>query len=225
MEVNIDKLVEEITNNIQKRSENSFSTNNKGKSILFILPNFVFGFEDFTEYIKKEYKDFNIFFSAEEEILTSLQINNNNKIPLNSNNNNFLTSVNSYEEVYLLSPKVDILKTLSNLEDKNDINHILIGRLMAGKGVGILLNINIKIAAKLSKLIVDLRNIGFDVVNIRQKGLNLLSETKIITEKDILKILDHDLKVVKISKNQIITPLAKDKLRDNNIFIEYSEED
>ena len=225
MEVNIDKLVEQITENITKRTNNSFSSNIKGKSVLFIIPNLVFGFDDFTEYIKKEFKDFNIHFTAQEEILDSLQINKDNRVLIDMTSSAFLTSVNRYEKVVLLSPKVEALKSLSKLDDDLDINHILLGRLMANQFVGILLNVNIKVAAKLSKLIVDLKNIGFNVVNIQQEGLNLLSDKKIITEKDIAKILDSDLEVVKISKNQIITPLAKDKLRDNKIIIEYSEED
>ena len=224
MEVNIDKLVNQITDNITKRTKNSFSTT-KGKSVLFIVPNVVFGFDDFTDYIKKEYKDFNVFFTADEEILDSLQINKDNRILTNMLDSSFLASVDQYEKVVLLSPKIDALKSLSKLEDDKDINHILLGRLMANRFVGILLNVNIKVAAKLSKLLVDLKNIGFDVINIQQAEQHLLSDRKIISEKDIDKILDAELKIVKIQKNQIITPLAKDKLRDNKVIIEYSEED
>ena len=225
MEVNIDKLVELITENITKRTNNSFSSINMGKSILFILPNIVFGFSDYVEYIKTKYKDYNIFFTAEEEVLDSLQINRENRVLVDMRNSSFLTSINQYENVVLISPKVDSLKSLSNLDDETDINHILLGRLMANKPVGILLNANNKVVAKLSKLIVSLRNLGFEVLNIQEKGTSVIMNKQFITENDIMKILDSDLKVIKLHKSQRISPLAKDKLLDHNIIIEYSEED
>jgi hypothetical protein len=140
-------------------------------------------------------------------------------------NSVFLTSINQYEKIVYISPKVDSMKSLSNLDDSSDINHILLGRLMANKQVGILLNANNKVIAKLSKLIVNLRNLGYDIVNIQEKGTGIVLNKLFITERDILKILDSDLKVIKLHKNQKISPLAKDKLLNNNIIIEYSEED
>ncbi|MBN2876473.1 MAG: hypothetical protein JXL85_02360 [Bacilli bacterium] len=225
MEVNIDKLVELITENITKRTSNSFSSNKMGKSILFILPTIVFGFSDYVEYIKTVYKDYNIYFTAAEEVLDSLQINRENRVLIDLKNSSFLASIDQFESIILVSPKIDSLKSLSNLEDATDVNHILLGRLMANKPVGILLNVNNKVAAKLSKSLVNLRNIGFDVVNIQEKGMSIILNKTFITESDIMEILDADLKVIKLHKHQRVSPLARDKLQDNNIVIEYSEED
>lgn len=225
LEVNIDKLVELITENITKRTSNSFSSNKMGKSILFILPTIVFGFSDYVEYIKTVYKDYNIYFTAAEEVLDSLQINRENRVLIDLKNSSFLASIDQFESIILVSPKIDSLKSLSNLEDATDVNHILLGRLMANKPVGILLNVNNKVAAKLSKSLVNLRNIGFDVVNIQEKGMSIILNKTFITESDIMEILDADLKVIKLHKHQRVSPLARDKLQDNNIVIEYSEED
>lgn len=225
MEVNIDKLVELITENITKRTVNSFSSNSMGKSILFILPTIVFGFSDYVEYIKTKYKDHNIYFTAEEEVLDSLQINRENRILIDMKNSSFLASVDQYESVILVGPKLESLKSLANLDDGSDVNHILLGRLMANKPVGILLNANNKVVAKLSKPLVNLRNLGFDVVNVQEKGTSVILNKPFITESDIMNILDADLKVIKLHKHQRVSPLAKDKLLDHNIIIEYSEED
>jgi hypothetical protein len=225
LEVNIDKLVREITDKIQKRTNNSFPTGKKGKSILVIIPNLIFGFDDYIDFIKSRFKDFNVLFTSKEEILESLDINPDNQVPFDLSSSTFLTSLDSYEKVMLRGPKLDLLKSISTLNDETDINHIIIGRVMSSKDVVILINVNSVLGSKISKLLTDVRKVGIEVINIQDKGLNSISDKNIITEKDVLQFKDSDIKAVTIAKNQILTPLAKDKLREYKIEIEYSEED
>ena len=47
----------------------------------------------------------------------------------------------------------------------------------------------------------------------------------LITEDYVVSIKENGLKVLVLNKKQLITPLAKDKLREYKIKTEYIEED
>ncbi|MCK4551945.1 MAG: hypothetical protein KAU02_03435 [Tenericutes bacterium] len=51
-----------------------------------------------------------------------------------------------------------------------------------------------------------------------------LDKVKLITEKYVMNLKEKRTKVLVLDKNQIITPLAKDKLFEYKIKLEYIEE-
>ena len=53
---------------------------------------------------------------------------------------------------------------------------------------------------------------------------SILNKVEVITEKYVMSLKENRTKVLVLNKNQIITPLAKDKLFEYRIKIEYIEE-
>ncbi|MCK5731689.1 MAG: hypothetical protein KAH13_01600 [Tenericutes bacterium] len=53
---------------------------------------------------------------------------------------------------------------------------------------------------------------------------SILNKVEVITEKYVMSLKENRTKVLILNKNQIITPLAKDKLFEYRIKIEYIEE-
>ncbi len=226
MEVgNFEKLVEAVTKNILEKSNSKTFSLASDKSGLVIIPNVIFGFDDYISYIEDRYKGYSIYFSSQESILKSLQVASENIINFDMSNTEFIKTLDTFEKVLVIGPKIDSLRSLTKLSDKEDINHIILGRMMANKSITILLNINASSSEQIVKTMSDVKKMGIEIINIQSNNIDQFYVKDLITEKDIIKLKDSGLDVVRFSKNQIITPLAKDKLREYKIKLEYIEED
>jgi hypothetical protein len=116
------------------------------------------------------------------------------------------------------------MKSLSKADDLEDVNHIILESVMVNKSVNIMLNTNGLIFNKIVEIVKDLRSYGINVVNIQQNALSKINN-ELITESYVLNLRENGLKSVILNKKQIITPLAKDKLRELKINIEYHKEE
>lgn len=226
MEVgNFDKLVTEITKNILDKSNANYFSKVSDKSCLIIIPNIIFGFQDYVAYINENYNDYSIYFSSDKTLLDTFKINKDDRINFDMNNSDFLETLDKFEKVIVIGPKLDLLRALIQANDDLDINHIILGRMMANKSVAILINSNINMIHKIGSIIKEIQNMGIDFVNIQNKTEDVFIDSSLITEKDIIKLKDSGLKFIKLSREQLLTPLAKDKLSEYNIIIKYNEED
>lgn len=222
---NFDKLVSAVTNNILEKANPTYLHKETNKACLVLIPNIVFDFPSFVSYIEKAYQNYNIIFASEKEVLDALHLNEDHTILLQENNPTFLKMADKYEQVVLVGPRVEKLKALTVLNDSCTINHIVIGRLMAGKNVSIVINANTAMTSHIVDLLGTLRSMGVDIINLQETNKGTIFESNFITEKDVLRFKNSNIDVIKLSKNQRISPLAKDKLREYKIMIEYSEED
>lgn len=230
MEVNnFDKLVKTVTDNILNRIDIKIDSKRiNDKSCLILIPNIAFGFTDYSEYIMNNYSGYDLYIGSNEEFSAKQYTNNNNNIyyvKYDFQNQMFLNLLDSVENIIVLGLKVSQMKAIVETDDSEDINSIILGSLMANKSINIMINTNGLIFNKIAKTVNEIRNMGINVTNIQQNHVSALENIDLITESYVVKIKENGLKVLVLKKNQLITPLAKDKLREYKIKIEYIEED
>ena len=229
MEINnLDKLVKKVTQNILEDTDYKADFKISDKSCLVLIPNIGLGLKDYFEYIKKIYPDHDIYLGSKEEFIKRQYIENNENITYvnyDIKNSQLINLLDEVETIIILGLKVNQLKSLSQTDDTDDINHIILSGLMTNKSINIMINTNELLFNKISGTIYDIRNIGINVTNIQQSNISKLDNIELITENYILSLKDNGLNSIILDKKQLITPLAKDKLRELKISIEYNEED
>ena len=229
MEINnLDKLVKVVTENIINKMEYNTEFKVNTKSCLILIPNIGFGFNDYFKYIRKEYPKYDFYLGTHEEFSEMHYIENNKNvffIKLDIKNTEFINLLNAVETIIVLGLKINQLKALSELDDKEDINHIILGSLMANKPLNIMINSNELIFNKISKMVNGIRNIGINVVNIQQSNGAILEKIDLITESYVMSLKENGLKNLILNKKQLITPLAKDRLSEYKIKVEYKKEE
>lgn len=228
MEVNnFDKLVKIVTENILQKVDLKKNINIKEKSCLVLIPSSGFGFTEYLSFIKAQHPDYDLYLGAHEEFSKTQLIQHDESIhfvELNVLNNEFIDLLDKIKKIIIVGPKVKLLKDLSQTNDQDDINHIILGGLMANKTVEVLINSNSLLFNKIAGTIRELRSMGLKVVNIQYQDNASVKEVELITEDYIVDLKEHGLNKIVLSKKQLITPLAKDKLRELKINVEYIEE-
>ena len=100
---------------------------------------------------------------------------------------------------------------------------------MSNKKVTMMLNTNNEMYQKISNIVTDVMNMGIQVVNIQESlpsnTTPTMSTNELITEDYVRELYNAGLKVIVLSKKQLVTPLAKDKLRELKIEVKYVKED
>ena len=86
-------------------------------------------------------------------------------------------------------------------------------------------NTNGLIFNKIANIVSDVRNMGIEVTNIQESNASVLDDVELITESYVAKLKTSGSKIIVLKRKQLITPLAKDKLRESKIKIEYIEEE
>lgn len=228
MEVNnLDKLVKAVTSNILGRLdyEPKFKLNNK--SCLILIPNIGLGFNEYYEYIIKNYPDHDLYIGSSEEFTLAHQINNNNIKYLNFDvkNSEFIKILEAVNTIFVLGLKISQMKSLSMTEDLDDVNHIILESVMVNKSVNIMLNSNGLVFNKIVDTVKEIRKLGINVVNIQQNTESRMNINELITENYVLNLRENGLNSLILNKEQIVTPLAKDKLRELKINVQYHKEE
>lgn len=230
MEVtNFDKLVKTVTDKILDRIDlKTDSRKINDKSCLILIPNIAFGFTDYSDYIMDDYPDYDLYIGSKEEFSNKHYIENKNNIyfvKYDFQNQMFLNLLDSVENIIVLGLKINQMKALAETDDSEDINNIILGSLMANKSIKIMINTNGLMFNKIADIVNEIRNMGIDVTNIQQSNVSTLEKIDLITESYVMSLKEKGLKVLVLNKKQLITPLAKDKLSEYKIRIEYIEED
>lgn len=230
MEVtNLDKLVKTVTDNILSKID--FKADYKrlnDKSCLILIPNIAFGFTDYSDYLMKEYPGYDLYIGSKEEISNKQYIENKNNIyyvKYDFQNQMFLNLLDSVENIIILGLKINQMKALAETDDTEDVNNLILGSLMANKSINIMINTNGLMFNKIANTVNDLRNMGIIVTNIQESNVSTLDSVDLITESYVVSLKENGSKILILNKKQLITPLAKDKLRESRIEIEYIEED
>ena len=224
---NLDKLRESVTKNIFDKLDIKPQFIVSDKSCLILVPNTGLGFNDYYNYITKNYPGYDFFLGSNEGFSKTNNVLNNtgfNYINYDIKNSEFINLLDAVETIIILGLKINQMKSLVNTDDSEDINHIILESIMANKSVNILINANGLIFNKIVKTVKDIRSIGINVVNIQQSSLNSISSNELITESYVLNLRENGLKSIMLNKKQVITPLAKDKLRELKIKVEYNKE-
>lgn len=229
MEVNnLDKLVKVITSNILNKIDTHSNFRINAKSCLILIPNMSFGFKFYLDFIMENYPSYDLYLGSNEEISETefVKINPNIRfVHFDLKNKEFINLLDAIPTIIILGLKVNQMKSLIKTDDSEEINHIILGSVMANKSVDILINANGLIFNKLTDIISEIKNMGIAVTNIQQSHIPQAIKVDLITERYIESLKNKGLKTLILDKKQLITPLAKDKLRDLKINIEYIEED
>ena len=225
---NFDKLVKSITSNILEKLELEVDNNVYVKSCL-ILPTVGFGLKDYYTYINKQFPGYNLYVGKNK--MSNIQYGDSNLlqyIDIDFDDNQFISTLENVEQIIILGLKISQMKTLIESDDSEDVNHVILGSLMANKPVTLLINTNKAMYQKMKTSVKDIKNMGIDVVNIQQwttTKSTTVKTTELITEDFVRKLGQNGSKMLVLNKKQLITPLAKDKLRELKIEIKYVKED
>ena len=227
---NFDKLVQSVTSNILEKLELKTEYNLHDKSCLLLLPNIGFGMKDYYTYIERQFPGYN-FYVGKDKSLSSIQNGDNNQIrliDLDLGSKEFSSTLDNVDMILILGLKISQMKTLIEADDSEDFNHIILGSLMANKPVTLMLNTNNSMYQKISNVVNDIENMGIHVVNIQNQisvKKTTLQSNELITEDFVTKLGRNGSREIVLHKKQLITPLAKDKLRELKIEVKYVKED
>lgn len=228
MEVNnLDNLVNSVTKNIFEKLDIKPQYIVSDKSCLILVPNSGLGFNDYYKYITNNYPEYNFFLGSTVEFSKTNHVVNNTDlkyINYDIKNSEFINLLDAVKTIIIPGLKISQMKLLSKTDDSDDINHIILESIMANKSVNIMVNSNSLIFNKIVKTVKEIRNIGINVVNIQQSNLSSINSNELISESYVLNLRENGLDSILLNKKQVITPLAKDKLRELKIKIEYNKE-
>ena len=223
MEVNnLDKLVKAVTNNILNTIDISSISD---KSCLILFQNSVFGFNEYINQIKEEYEGYELYLST-NDCLNDYDLNGIKTIGFDINSSSFRNVLESVENIIIIGLKISQMKSITETDDSEDINYIVLSSLMANKKVKLMINSNKKMYNLLLKQLNSIKQMDISITNIQDVKEVKDSElsVELITEDYVKKLKNSGASKIVLSNKQLITPLAKDKLRELNIDIVRKEE-
>ncbi len=224
---NFDKIVNTVTKNVIKKLDKN-TTVNSDKTGLILLPNINIGIAEYYAYIVKKYPDYKFYLGTDSRRrnLKETQFSEQLEfVDYDMNNSDFVSLLDRSALILVLGLKVTEMQELAQMNDNRDINSIIVARLLANKPVGILVNANTKIHNHIAGILESIRGLGIDVINIANNFVDKQEKIDLITEAYVQNLANAGVKKLAISKKQPITPLAKDKLRELKISVDYIEEE
>lgn len=229
MEINnFDKLVNLVTENILNKIDLKTKSRLDSNSCLVIMPNISLGLEEYFNKIRKTHPAETIYFAIDEnyaDVEAIKNLKNLNIVKYDIKNSKFINAVGSAKSFMVIGLKFNELRKLTSLEDEEAIVQTILLRLQAGKKVELLLSANQAIASKIAETIFEAKRMGIEVTNIKDTTDSQSDKVKLITESYVMNLKKTGVKNLVLDKKQLITPLAKDKLREYKIDIKYIEED
>lgn len=227
---NFDKLVQSVTSNILEKLELKTEFNVNEKSCLVLLPNIGFGMNAYYSYINRQFPGYNLYVGKQKSMSSTQYAENKlmQFIDIDLANEEFTSTLENVERIIILGLKISQMKTLIDANDNDDVNHVILGSLMANKPVTLLLNTNNPMYQKISGVVEEIKKMGIEVVNIQHQLLDentTIQTNELITEDYVTKLGKTGSKAIVLHQKQLITPLAKDKLRELKIEIKYVKED
>ncbi len=226
MEINnFDKLVKTVTTNVLEKIDLKDDFKINKKSCLILLPNMGIGIKDYISYIVNDYPGYHLYLGSKTKLADNFYNNHVTYVKFSLDNSELMFLLDTVESIIILGLKVSQMKSLTETNDIEDINHLILGSLMTNRKVQIIMNTNIAMYNKISNTVKEIRNMGIDVENIQENKKSELDRIELITEDYVMSLKQKRLTKIVLDKSQLITPLAKDKLRELKIRIQYNEED
>lgn len=228
---NFDRLVQSITSSILEKLELNTEYIKHDKSCLILVPNIGLGMNDYYSYINTQFPGYNLYVGKDKS-LSNTQYGSNDLIQyvdIDLKCSDFINILDNVEMIFVLGLKISQMKSLVEVDDSDIINHVILGSLMGNKKVTMMMNTNNEMYQKISNIVTDVLNMGIQVVNIQESitsNINpTMSTNELITEDYVRELYKNGSKIIVLNKKQLITPLAKDKLRELKIEVKYVKED
>jgi hypothetical protein len=207
---NFDRLVQSITSNILEKLELKTEYYKHDKSCLILVPNIGFGMKDYYTYINTQFPGYNLNVGMDKS-LPNIQYGSNsliNYVDIDLKSSDFINVLENVEMIFVLGLKISQMKTLIEVDDS-------------------------EMYRKISNIVNDVMTMGIQVVNIQETEqlINASSikstsnSNELITENYVKDLYKNGSKVIVLNTKQLVTPLAKDKLRELKIEVKYVKED
>jgi len=224
---NLDYLAQVVTTNILKKMDLKVNITKKSNSCLILLPNIGFGIQENLDFIVKNYKGYEIYLGTlphfpKEQFVERYQTIN--FIEFNLKNKEFVDLLYQVETTIIIGLKLSQLKALMKADDEDEVNHLILSSLMANRQVHIVVNLNTSLLNKMEEVIKELKSMGLLISNIQQTKALPIERVDLITENYVNDLNNKGIQDLVISRQQIITPLAKDKLKEYKINLQYMED-
>jgi hypothetical protein len=222
----MNELMEMRTNTI---GDISLSSN---KQLLVLIPEFVVNTQIFLKYLVDKHPGYELVIatlggSTKYELKEAVEILNIND---EKSRDKILTNLSGFYKTYLIMPGTRQLEALVNGDDEAFIEKLMLYLVLQDKAPGIILDYKIKdlptniLTKKLSGLLkqIEEMKISIDILNnkpLKEHRGNYKPGKILLTENDINELNASGIKTISKEQEYIITPLAKDRMRELGIII------
>jgi len=226
MEINnFDELVRTVMTNVLQKIDLKDDFKINKKSCLILLPNMGIGVKDYISYIVENYSGYHLYLGSKKKLSEAHYNQGITYVEFNLDNSELMFLLDTVESIIVLGLRVSQMKALTETNDLDDINHLILGSIMTNRKVEIIMNSNMAMFNKISNTVKEIRSMGIEVVNIQEGKKSEIDKIELITEDYVMSLKQKRLTKIVLDKSQLITPLAKDKLRELKIRIQYNEEE
>ena len=240
MELLIKKITNEVINTIMMKTElvqylmdrNAkiiFNTSKK-KQILVLVPDFIINLLQFLEYIVDKHPGYELVIVTLGEIddLSLPQIVEILNVKEEAKRKKLLKNIDDYFCTYFILPGIKDIEAIVNGDDGVLFVKLIIYNVLHEKTSGIILDYNVEnlpsnnLTNKLSKLLnrIETMKISINLLNDKTFVENfacLEKDKLLITERYVKELYSLDIKTIPDERECIITPLARDKMRELGI--------
>lgn len=223
----IDNLVEQALYELRAEKGNVA----KDSKALVIVPQTVFSLHKYEEYFLDNYKDIKITFACffdcavykgKSEDIDYVYLNDEGQIEVSN-------AVDEFEKSFVIINDLDAIDKILSGECTDFVRELIGYYSMQEKSISLVtsykrsLKLNTAVKSRLGKLknnYIDIININTDE-KVSDYDVDAVTEKKVITEKEVYDAHNAGVDVIRLSKKQLVTPLAKDRARNYGIKIAY----
>lgn len=225
--VEITGLVQEMVRDALGKISSTQST----KNCLVLLPSYPFDISVINQYISKNIDpsklvilhDKSFDYSQFSGNFKKVDVNDSVQMPL------IVSHLNDFDEIICFDPPLNLLTKALAGDDRELYSFVLVQAALRGTSTIISLGFDQKCTKKgaffdkVHELFDGMIDMGFRL-DFRNAPIAAeiisQSDNRLITEEEVIALYRSRIKVIKINKQTILTPLARDKIRELEIVIE-----
>lgn len=228
LELLIKKVIKSVINTFMEQLMDS--NGSKNKQILVLVPDFTVNLLEFLKYIIDKHPGYELVIATSGIIneLTIPHIAEIINVSEETKINKLLENANDYYKTYFVSPGIKVLEAIVTGDDRGLYEKLMINHVLHEKTCGIILDYNVKklpcnnLTNKLSGLLnqVESMRISINVLNSKTYEEDFVikeMDKLLITEKYVKELYSLGIETISNEQECIITPLAKDKMRELGI--------
>jgi hypothetical protein len=204
------------------------------KQILVLVPEFVANSHEFLKYLVDKHPGYEIILIADASVKNTKSELKEIKEILNINEEQsrlrILKNANEFYKTYCVMPGINQLEALVNGDDSNFIVKLMLYLVLHDKAIGIIIDYDIQklpnsnLIKKLSGILREIKTMKISIEVLCSKSAKekiscSKTEKILLTEKYINELNASGTKVITNEQEYIITPLARDRMRELGIKI------
>lgn len=231
VELLIKKITSEVVNKmITETMENNGEIDGivfENKKILALVPDFTVDLVSYLRFLKDKHEGYEIVIGAYSSIDDKIKSEVNEIVNLNekSSKEKISSMRSEFEYTYLISPSISMLEAITEGNDKEYFEMLILYNILHEKNTGIIIDYDIRnlkptqLTRKIEKLLSQISEMKISIdllceAKFPQNSCNIKKEKQLITEEDVNELHSKGIRVIQNSGNYIITPLAKDRINE-----------